>query len=139
MHVEQSKQTEKRDKLDIMIQLLQIAREPIKKTRIMQVAYLNFYQVSKYLDYLMGAGLLETITKPYPGFRITEKGRMFLALLTVTGQKSEGAGGEEASMTGNDGIYIRLSLIEQALREVFKEDAVALLMEKIRSAKSGQT
>ena len=139
MHVEQSKQTEKRDKLDIMIQLLQIAREPIKKTRIMQVAYLNFYQVSKYLDYLMGAGLLETITKPYPGFRITEKGRMFLALLTVTGQKSDGAGGEEAAMTGTDGIYIRLSLIEQALREVFKEDAVALLMEKIRSAKSGQT
>jgi predicted transcriptional regulator len=139
MHVEQSKQTEKRDKLDIMIQLLQIAREPIKKTRIMQVAYLNFYQVSKYLDYLMGAGLLETITKPYPGFRITEKGRMFLALLTVTGQKSDGTGTEEAPMTGTDGIYIRLSLIEQALREVFKEDAVALLMEKIRSAKSGQT
>ncbi|HEY7734082.1 MAG TPA: winged helix-turn-helix domain-containing protein [Nitrososphaera sp.] len=139
MHVEHSKQTEKRDKLDIMIQLLQIAREPIKKTRIMQVAYLNFYQVSKYLDYLMGAGLLETITKPYPGFRITEKGRMFLALLTVTEQKSDGAGGEDGPMTGTDGIYIRLSLIEQALREVFKEDAVALLMEKIRSAKSGQT
>ncbi len=138
MHVEQSKQTEKRDKLDIMIQLLQIAREPIKKTRIMQVAYLNFYQVSKYLDYLMGAGLLETITKPYPGFRITEKGRMFLALLTVTEQKSDGAGGEAGTMTGTDGIYIRLSLIEQALKEVFKEDAVALLMEKIRSAKSSQ-
>lgn len=138
MHVEQSKQTEKRDKLDIMIQLLQIAREPIKKTRIMQVAYLNFYQVSKYLDYLMGAGLLETITKPYPGFRITEKGRMFLALLTVTEQKSDGAGAGEGPMTGTDGIYIRLSLIEQALKEVFKEDAVALLMEKIRSAKTGQ-
>jgi predicted transcriptional regulator len=138
MHVEHSKQTEKRDKLDIMIQLLQIAREPIKKTRIMQVAYLNFYQVSKYLDYLMGAGLLETITKPYPGFRITEKGRMFLALLTVTEQKSDGAGGEAGAMTGTDGIYIRLSLIEQALREVFKEDAVALLMEKIRSTKSSQ-
>jgi predicted transcriptional regulator len=139
MHVEHSKQTEKRDKLDIMIQLLQIAREPIKKTRIMQVAYLNFYQVSKYLDYLMGAGLLETITKPYPGFRITEKGRMFLALLTVTEQKSDGTGGEGGPMTGTDGIYIRLSLIEQALREVFKEDAVALLMEKIHLAKSGQT
>ena len=137
MHVEQARQTEKRDKLDIMIQLLQIAREPIRKTRMMQVAYLNFYQVSKYLDYLMSASLLQTITKPYPGYKITEKGRMFLALLTVT-DNNQGQDGELADKQGQDGgvIYIRLSQIEQALRDVFKEDAVALLMERIRSARN---
>jgi predicted transcriptional regulator len=133
MQLEHTKQTEKRDKLDIMIQLLQVAREPIKKTRIMQVAYLNFYQVSKYLEYLIGAGLLETVAKPYPGYKITEKGRMFLTLLTVTNYKeqmeSDGAKGNSP-----DAGYIQLSQIEQGLREVFKEDAVALLMEKIRSA-----
>jgi predicted transcriptional regulator len=133
MQADPSKQTEKRDKLDIMIQLLQIAREPIKKTRIMQVAYLNFYQLTKYLDYLMTAGLLESITKPYSGFRITEKGRMFLALLTVTDYK------DQLSKDGNglpnpSGDYLQLGQIEKGLLEVFKEDAVALLMEKIRSA-----
>ncbi|MGH9993296.1 MAG: winged helix-turn-helix domain-containing protein [Nitrososphaera sp.] len=135
MHVEHNKQTEKRDKLDIMIQLLQIAREPIKKTRIMQVGYLNFYQVTKYLDYLMSAGLLESISKPYPGFRTTEKGRMFLALLTVTDYKVGQADNVIAGKAGSgpDSTYLQLSQIEQVLLEVFKEDAVALLMEKIRS------
>jgi predicted transcriptional regulator len=126
------KQTEKRDKLDIMIQLLQIAREPIKKTRIMQVAYLNFYQVSKYLDYLIGAGLLESVSKPYPGYRVSEKGRMFLTLMTVTDYKGQ-AGGEAAADNAVASGYVQLSQIELGLREVFKEDAVALLMEKIRS------
>lgn len=134
MQVEPTKQTEKRDKLDIMIQLLQIAREPIKKTRIMQVAYLNFYQVSKYLEYLIGAGLLQAITKPYPGFKITEKGRMFLTLLTVTDYKEQAEANPDASGTSADSGYVQLSQIEQGLKEVFKEDAVALLMEKIRSA-----
>ena len=134
MQLEHTKQTEKRDKLDIMIQLLQIAREPIKKTRIMQVAYLNFYQVSKYLDYLIGAGLLETVSKPYPGYRTSEKGRMFLTLMTVTDYKEHADG--NPSVDGKsviDGGYVQLSQIELGLREVFKEDAVALLMEKIRA------
>ncbi len=135
MHVEQEKQTEKRDKLDIMIQLLQIAREPIKKTRMMQVAYLNFHQVSKYLEYLINAGLLESVSKPYPGYKITEKGRMFLTLLTVTDYKENAeALAESAGDMRSNGGYVQLSQIEQGLREVFKEDAVALLMEKIRSA-----
>jgi predicted transcriptional regulator len=125
------KQTEKRDKLDIMIQLLQIAREPIKKTRIMQVAYLNFYQVSKYLDYLIGAGLLESVSKPYPGYKISDKGRMFLTLMTVTEFKGQTDG--EAAENAVAGGYVQLSQIELGLREVFKEDAVALLMEKIRA------
>lgn len=134
MHVEHTKQTEKRDKLEIMIQLLQIAKEPIKKTRIMQVAYLNFYQVSRYLDYLMSAGLIENISKPYPGYRITEKGRMFLALLTVTDYKQVQGNGE-ARNQAPDGtqVFCQLDQIEQGLREIFKEDAVELLMEKIRS------
>lgn len=134
MQLEHSKQTEKRDKLDIMIQLLQTAREPIKKTRIMQVAYLNFYQVSKYLDYLIGAGLLQSISKPYPGYKITEKGRMFLTLLTVTDYKGHAEGDAANPNTPVDSGYVQLSQIELGLREVFKEDAVALLMEKIRSA-----
>jgi predicted transcriptional regulator len=134
MQLEHSKQTEKRDKLEIMIQLLQTAREPIKKTRIMQVAYLNFYQVSKYLDYLIGAGLLQSISKPYPGYKITEKGRMFLTLLTVTDYKGQIDGESSNGNTPIENGYVQLSQIELGLREVFKEDAVALLMEKIRSA-----
>ena|SRR6185503_4229307 len=132
MQVDPIKQTEKRDKLDIMIQLLQIAREPIKKTRIMQVAYLNFYQVSKYLEYLIGAGLLETVSKPYPGFKITEKGRMFLTLMTVTEYKEQGDGNAAAGVAVGSG-YVQLSQIELSLREVFKDDAVALLMDRIRA------
>ncbi|MGH9876224.1 MAG: winged helix-turn-helix domain-containing protein, partial [Nitrososphaerales archaeon] len=105
------------------------------KTRIMQVGYLNFYQVTKYLDYLMSAGLLESISKPYPGFRTTEKGRMFLALLTVTDYKVGQADREMAGnpKSGSDSSSLQLSQIEKVLLEVFKEDAVALLMEKIRS------
>jgi predicted transcriptional regulator len=117
-----------------MIQLLQIAREPIKKTRMMQVAYLNFHQVSKYLEYLINAGLLESVAKPYPGYKVTEKGRMFLTLLTVTDYKESADAVTDPTGFQSNGGYVQLSQIEQGLREVFKEDAVALLMEKIRSA-----
>src|ERR1044071_3995169 len=116
MHVEQEKQTEKRDKLDIMIQLLQIAREPIKKTRMMQVAYLNFHQVSKYLECLINAGLLESVSKPYPGYKVTEKGRMFLTLLTVTDYKENvEALAESAGDLKSNGGYVQLSQIEKGL------------------------
>ena len=73
----------KRDKLDILLGILEIANVPIKKTHILYKANINFYQLTRYLDLLLGLGMLEQITEPFSGYRITEKGRQMLHLFNL--------------------------------------------------------
>ena len=70
-------QKSKRDKLTIMMRILDISRTPIKKTHILYKANINFYQVTKYLDLLTSVSMLEKIEF---GYRITEKGLQFLKM-----------------------------------------------------------
>ena len=64
----------KRDKLDILLSILEISRSPIKKTHILYKANINFYQLTRYLDLLLGLEMLEPIDDPYKGYRTTQKG-----------------------------------------------------------------
>ncbi len=70
--------------LAIMLKILDIANEPVKKTHILYSAGINFYQLSRYLNFLLKLGLLEEFTDPYLGYRTTEKGRACLKLFNST-------------------------------------------------------
>ena len=80
----QQTQQPKRDMLAIMLKILDIANEPVKKTHILYSAGINFYQLSRYLNFLLRLGLLEELTEPYVGYRTTEKGRACLKLFNST-------------------------------------------------------
>ena len=71
--------TIKRDRLDIMLSILEIARVPIKKTHILYRANVNYQQLVKYLTLLEELGM---ITNNNGIYLITDKGRMFLDLLS---------------------------------------------------------
>ena len=75
----------KRDKLEILLGILEIARSPVKKTHILYKANINFYQLTRYLDLLKSLDMLEEIDQPYKGYRTTEKGRQMLTLFNFEG------------------------------------------------------
>ncbi len=84
----------KRDKLDIILIILDVANEPVRKTHILYSAGINYYQLTRYLDLLLKAKMIEQVDEPHPAFRTTEKGRLLLKLF------SEGFD-EEASKLGS--------------------------------------
>ena len=72
----------RRDKLDILLGILQLANVPIKKTHILYKANINFYQLTKYLNLLFDLKMLEEINEPFKAYRITERGRRMLDLFS---------------------------------------------------------
>lgn len=81
-------QNVKRDKFDIVQKMLDIAREPVKKTHLIYRANINFAQLVRYLNFLVSSGMLEYIEEPFRGYRTTEKGLRFLALFDIDGSDS---------------------------------------------------
>jgi len=71
---------ERRDRMDILLQILEIACQPTKKTHILYTAKINFYQLSRYLDLLLKIEMVEEVHEPIQGYKTTEKGRVFLRL-----------------------------------------------------------
>jgi len=71
---------ERRDKIDIILNILEVTKQPVKKTHILYTAKINFYQLARYLDLVVNMGLVEEISQPFEGYRITEKGRVMLKL-----------------------------------------------------------
>lgn len=65
----------KRGRIDIIIDVLETAKEGVNKTRIIYKANLNFKLVDKYLALLQKNGLIE---KKMDKYIITEKGKRFL-------------------------------------------------------------
>jgi predicted transcriptional regulator len=69
----------KRGEIEIMADILNLATEDVRKTRIMYAANLSFEQVERYLQYLVGRGLIEKLVEQdRAAYRNTETGRMFL-------------------------------------------------------------
>lgn len=68
--------TKRRNNYEIMIEILRLAKEPIRITKIVFRANLNFQLAHKYLDNLRAKGLIE------PNFQkcwiTTHKGRIFI-------------------------------------------------------------
>jgi len=70
----------RRDKLDIILRILDVGSVPVKKTHILYKAGINFYQLSRYLELLQKTGMIEQINEPFPAYRTTEKGRVLINL-----------------------------------------------------------
>jgi len=75
---------EKRDQLDLLLELLKETKEPVKKTHILYRTRINYYQLSRYLSLLLKLNMVEEVTNPLEGFRITDKGRTMLSLFSAS-------------------------------------------------------
>lgn len=74
------KKTEKRDKLDLLLELLEATTEATKKTHLIYRLRINYYQLTRYLELLLKLGMVEEVSAPIEGYSITEKGRIMLGL-----------------------------------------------------------
>jgi predicted transcriptional regulator len=71
----------RRDRVQILLKMLQAAQSPIRKTHLMYGAGINFYQLEKHLSFLVSSGMIEEVQhEDTVGYRTTEKGRMFSEL-----------------------------------------------------------
>jgi len=92
----ESRDRKRRDRLYIMAEVLEIAKNGCLKTQIMYRANLSFAQLNDYLGFLLDIGLLkETSENEKSVFRTTPKGARFLRnyykirdLLRKKGEKS---------------------------------------------------
>src|SRR5262245_27812602 len=73
----------RRDKLDIILRILEVGNSPVKKTHILYKAGINFYQLSRYLDLLLKTGMMEEVQAPFVAYRTTEKGRVLMRLFST--------------------------------------------------------
>jgi predicted transcriptional regulator len=72
--------TKRRDKLFIIAEILEIARDGTLKTQIMYRANLSFTQLNDYLDFMLKTNLLDkTAHNSKDVYGATEKGTAFLA------------------------------------------------------------
>jgi predicted transcriptional regulator len=71
--------SKRRDKLYIIAEVLEIAKEGTLKTQVMYRANLSFTQLNEYLGFMLRIGLLERIdVNAKDVYRATEKGLDFL-------------------------------------------------------------
>jgi predicted transcriptional regulator len=74
------KKAEKRDKLDLLLELLEATSEPTKKTHLIYKLRINYYQLSRYLDLLLRLEMVKEVSEPFEGYVIAEKGRLMQKL-----------------------------------------------------------
>lgn len=79
----------KRDRLDIILTILEIANQPIKKTHILYTAKINYYQLTRYLDLLLAMGVVEVTSDPFESYKTTEKGRLLINLFSQTQDRKQ--------------------------------------------------
>jgi len=76
-----SQKLQRRNQVEIMIAILNKIIEPSKKTHILYGVSLNYSQLVSYLQMLLELKLIEEIVEPFEGYRIADKGRLFLQLI----------------------------------------------------------
>jgi predicted transcriptional regulator len=72
-----------RNRIQIISELLEVARGGVIKTHLMYSANLSFKMLSQYLDFMLRAGLLKEVKNPETGTKIyktTSKGTKYLEL-----------------------------------------------------------
>ena len=87
----------KRDKLDLILELLIASFEPVKKTHLLYRTKINHAQLSRYLRLVLDLGMLEEISDPFEGYVITKNGRITLELFAKLGQKRVSGNDKEIS------------------------------------------
>jgi predicted transcriptional regulator len=74
----------KRDRLDLMMEVLQSTKEPVRKTRLLYQTAMNHEQLSRYLEILLSHGMIEKTGRPHESYVITENGRTLLTLFDIS-------------------------------------------------------
>jgi predicted transcriptional regulator len=69
---------ERRSSMEIIVNILEEARNGINKTRLVYRTNLNFLVVQKYIDFLTDKALIKTDQRPSTVYVTTEKGLQFL-------------------------------------------------------------
>jgi len=69
-------QNKHRSRLEIVVDMLSVALAKAKKTRIMYQSNLSYRLVDKYLESLLGSGLVECDDQSF--YSVTERGKEFL-------------------------------------------------------------
>lgn len=82
---------ERRDQLVLLLELLRETTEPVRKTHLLYRTRMNYHQLTHYLGLLQKLDMTEKISQPFEGFRITEKGRILLTLMSEVLVKKESA------------------------------------------------
>src|SRR5574338_1614336 len=86
---ESSGRQKRRDKLDLIIGMLEATKEPVKKTRLLYQTAMNHEQVTRYLGLLLRHGMVEYVPEPVEAYVITDTGRTLLALFGVSSDGPE--------------------------------------------------
>ncbi len=68
----------KRTRIEIIIEILNLCKEPRAKTRLLRKASLSWHQGNRYLDNMLSLGLLEIRNSPIT-YATTKKGDKLLA------------------------------------------------------------
>jgi predicted transcriptional regulator len=84
----------RRNAMEIVVNILEEAKDGINKTRLVYRTNLNFLLIQRYIDYLVNKGLMEIRNSPGPLYLTTDKGR---ALLEEFGKIKEIVGVETIS------------------------------------------
>lgn len=74
----------RRSDIEIIAEMLKIGENGAGKTEIMYNANMSYYQIQKYLGYLLNEGFIDKmqIGNPCVAYRVTEKGLKLLHLIS---------------------------------------------------------
>ena len=75
----------RRDKVAIMVDLLDLVQEPRRLTHILYKSNMSYVQLLKYLENLKEMGFAEEKEVPFRSFKITENGKLFMELVSRNG------------------------------------------------------
>jgi predicted transcriptional regulator len=73
-------QKKRRDKEEIMYQILSAAKEPVTRTRLIYASFLSNSELRQYLALLLGHEMLEVDPITKTKYKATEEGRKFVKL-----------------------------------------------------------
>lgn len=86
----------RRDRLEVINEILDVAVDGVVKTRIMYRTNVNFRQFENYVDPLLDAGLIEVSDNDSRRiYRTTDKGKVLLSKLSETRWIFSAIGGEQ--------------------------------------------
>jgi predicted transcriptional regulator len=72
----------RRDKLDLIADILAVCKDETMKTHIIYKSRINFYQLSRYLKLLINSGMLQVTYDPeHEYYKTTDKGLSLLSFL----------------------------------------------------------